>query len=138
LRVPTSSSSAQYDSRCGRLSRFLARQAGENIPLDTERGYHIEFALDASPIKRPVHPVELGFYITPMQGRLRVAGTVELGGLSAPPSPIALPCSSAAFANFSRTSASVRMRKSARAIAIRSSTILLMPPGHAAAARAQA
>jgi D-amino-acid dehydrogenase len=71
----------------GAWSRFLARQAGENIPLDTERGYHIEFGLDTSPITRPVHPVELGFYITPMVGRLRVAGTVELGGLSAPPNP---------------------------------------------------
>jgi hypothetical protein len=29
----------------GAWSRFLARQAGENIPLDTERGYHIEFAV---------------------------------------------------------------------------------------------
>jgi glycine/D-amino acid oxidase-like deaminating enzyme len=71
----------------GAWSHSLARQGGENIPLDTERGYHIEFAMDACPIKRPVHPAELGFYITPMAGRLRVAGTVELGGLSAPPSP---------------------------------------------------
>jgi D-amino-acid dehydrogenase len=71
----------------GAWSRFLARQAGDRIPLDTERGYHVEFELDASPIRRPLSPVELGFYITPMQGRLRVAGTVELGGLSAPPSP---------------------------------------------------
>jgi len=71
----------------GAWSRFLARQAGENIPLDTERGYHIEFALDAGPIRRPVSPDELGFYITPMEGRLRVAGTVELGGLVAPPNP---------------------------------------------------
>jgi glycine/D-amino acid oxidase-like deaminating enzyme len=71
----------------GAWSRFLARQAGDNIPLDTERGYHIEFAFDTCPIKRPVSPDELGFYITPMAGRLRVAGTVELGGLSAPPNP---------------------------------------------------
>jgi glycine/D-amino acid oxidase-like deaminating enzyme len=76
----------------GAWSRDLAEQAGENIPLDTERGYHIEFAMDACPIKRPVSPVDLGFYVTPMAGRLRVAGTVELGGLSAPlnPSQIAL------------------------------------------------
>jgi glycine/D-amino acid oxidase-like deaminating enzyme len=39
------------------------------------------------PIKRPVSPVDLGFYLTPMAGRLRVAGTVELGGLSAPLNP---------------------------------------------------
>jgi D-amino-acid dehydrogenase len=36
------------------------------------------------------HPVCLaarGFYLSPMAGRLRAAGTVELGGLHAPPSP---------------------------------------------------
>lgn len=71
----------------GAWSRSLARQAGEHIPLDTERGYHIEFAMDEALIKRPVCPVELGFYMTPMEGRLRVAGTVELGGLSAPSNP---------------------------------------------------
>jgi glycine/D-amino acid oxidase-like deaminating enzyme len=71
----------------GAWSRSLARQAGENIPLDTERGYHIEFAMDVALVKRPVCPVELGFYMTPMQGRLRVAGTVELGGLTAPSNP---------------------------------------------------
>jgi D-amino-acid dehydrogenase len=71
----------------GAWSGSLARQGGENIPLDTERGYHIEFAMGTCPIKRPVSPVDLGFYITPMEGRLRVAGTVELGGLSAPLNP---------------------------------------------------
>ena len=68
----------------GAWSQSLAAPVGENIPLDTERGYHIEFAMDGCPINRPVSPVDLGFYITPMAGRLRVAGTVELGGLSAP------------------------------------------------------
>jgi D-amino-acid dehydrogenase len=40
-----------------------------------------------------VSPVDLGFNITPMEGRLRGAGTVELGGLSAALNPdrIALP-----------------------------------------------
>jgi glycine/D-amino acid oxidase-like deaminating enzyme len=71
----------------GAWSRSLAQQGGENVPLETERGYHIEFAMDTCPIRRPVSPVDLGFYVTPMDGRLRVAGTVELGGLSAPPNP---------------------------------------------------
>jgi glycine/D-amino acid oxidase-like deaminating enzyme len=71
----------------GAWSQSLAEQGGEDIPLDTERGYHIEFAMDACLINRPVSPVDLGFYITPMAGRLRVSGTVELGGLSAPLNP---------------------------------------------------
>ncbi|TSE12192.1 FAD-binding oxidoreductase [Mesorhizobium intechi] len=71
----------------GAFSRPLAAQAGDNIPLETERGYHLEFPVETPLLGRPVCPVDLGFYMTPMAGRLRVAGTVELGGLVAPPNP---------------------------------------------------
>ena len=71
----------------GAWSRSLAVQVGDKIPLDTERGYHIEFEMNVPLIKRPVSPIDLGFYLTPMVGRLRVAGTVELGGLAAPVNP---------------------------------------------------
>ncbi|MCV2867902.1 FAD-binding oxidoreductase [Defluviimonas sp. WL0002] len=71
----------------GAHSRALAWQAGDRIPLDTERGYHLEWNMDRSPVTRPVCPTDRGFYMCPMAGRLRVAGTVELGGLKAPPSP---------------------------------------------------
>lgn len=71
----------------GARSRPLAALAGDGIPLETERGYHLEFQTDAPLLNRPVCPVELGFYMTPMAGRLRVAGTVELGGLAAPSNP---------------------------------------------------
>ncbi|RWG84853.1 FAD-dependent oxidoreductase [Mesorhizobium sp.] len=71
----------------GAFSRPLAAQAGDRIPLETERGYHLEFPTETPLLTRPVCPVDLGFYMTPMAGRLRVAGTVELGGLAAPPNP---------------------------------------------------
>jgi len=73
----------------GAWSRPLARTLGLSIPLDTERGYHLEFDLPeaAMPLTRPLCPQRFGFYFTPLQGRLRAAGTVELGGLQAPPSP---------------------------------------------------
>lgn len=71
----------------GAWSRSLALQVGDKIPLDTERGYHIEFEMNIPLIRRPVSPIDLGFYLTPMAGRLRVAGTVELGGLAAPINP---------------------------------------------------
>lgn len=71
----------------GANSRALARQAGDPVPLDTERGYHVEYDMAAPRLSRPVCPTARGFYLCPMQGRLRVAGTVELGGLAAPPSP---------------------------------------------------
>jgi D-amino-acid dehydrogenase len=71
----------------GAHSRDLARQAGDRIPLDTERGYHVEWDMAAPLLSRPACPTARGFYFCPMAGRLRVAGTVELGGLSLPPSP---------------------------------------------------
>ncbi len=71
----------------GAHSRALARHAGDRIPLDTERGYHVEWDMPTPRITRPTCPTTRGFYLCPMSGRLRVAGTVELGGLSLPPSP---------------------------------------------------
>jgi glycine/D-amino acid oxidase-like deaminating enzyme len=70
----------------GAHSKNLAHQAGDSIPLDTERGYHLEWDMKDLPISRPACPSGRGFYFSPMNGRLRVAGTVELGGLTAPPS----------------------------------------------------
>jgi glycine/D-amino acid oxidase-like deaminating enzyme len=71
----------------GAQSRALARSAGDRIPLDTERGYHVEWDMAEPLLQRPTCPTARGFYFCPMAGRLRVAGTVELGGLHLPPSP---------------------------------------------------
>ncbi len=70
----------------GAHGRDLARQAGDRVPLDTERGYHVEWDMAEPRLTRPTCPTSRGFYLCPMEGRLRVAGTVELGGLTAPPS----------------------------------------------------
>ncbi|MEO8243047.1 MAG: FAD-dependent oxidoreductase [bacterium] len=71
----------------GAHGRDLARQVGDVVPLETERGYHAEWDMDEPLLNRPCCPTSRGFYLCPMDGRLRVAGTVELGGLTAPPSP---------------------------------------------------
>lgn len=71
---------------CGAHSRALARQAGDRVPLDTERGYHVEWDMVRPRLTRPACPAARGFYLCPMAGRLRAAGTVELGGLRLPPS----------------------------------------------------
>lgn len=70
----------------GAHSRPLAKMAGDEVPLDTERGYHLEWDMDTPRLYRPSCPTSRGFYLCPMTGRLRAAGTVELGGLTAPPS----------------------------------------------------
>lgn len=68
----------------GAWSRTLAKQAGDRVRLDTERGYHVMFPEGRGLLTRPVCYTEHGFYMTPMADGLRAAGTVELGGLKAP------------------------------------------------------
>jgi len=70
----------------GAFSKNLTDQLGENIPLDTERGYHVHFQKMDHLITRPVIFLDRGFGMTPMNQGLRAVGTVELGGLKNPPS----------------------------------------------------
>ena len=71
----------------GAWSTRLLGPLAARIPLDTERGYHVMFPGAASLLNRPVAPVDGGFFMTPMEGGLRAAGTVEFAGLDAPPRP---------------------------------------------------
>jgi len=71
---------------CGAFSKRLTDQLDENIPLDTERGYHVHFKGHDHLLSRPVIFLNRGFGITPMEQGLRVVGTVEFGGLDNPPS----------------------------------------------------
>ena len=68
----------------GAFSKKLTDQLGENIPLDTERGYHVHFKGRDNLISRPVIFLDRGFGMTPMNQGLRAVGTVELGGLKNP------------------------------------------------------
>ncbi len=70
----------------GAFSKRFTDQLGENIPLDTERGYHVHFKDMEHLISRPVIFLDRGFGMTPMNQGLRAVGTVELGGLNNPPS----------------------------------------------------
>ena len=68
----------------GAFSKKLTDKLGENIPLDTERGYHVHFKNKENLISRPVIFLDRGFGMTPMNQGLRAVGTVELGGLKNP------------------------------------------------------
>ncbi|WP_239025160.1 NAD(P)/FAD-dependent oxidoreductase [Rhodoligotrophos defluvii] len=68
----------------GAWSSALAGIMGDDILLDTERGYHVLFPEAGDLISRPVCFAEQGFYMVPMADGLRAAGTVELGGLALP------------------------------------------------------
>lgn len=65
----------------GAWSKRLVRTAGIRVPLDTERGYHTMLPRSGVDLRLPVSSGEFGFYATPMEHGLRIAGTVELAGL---------------------------------------------------------
>ena len=70
----------------GRASGDLTRLLGFNAPLVAERGYHVMLAPDNVRFDLPVSPSGRGFFITPMNEGLRLAGTVELAAPHQPPS----------------------------------------------------
>ena len=71
----------------GVWSTNLARSLGIEVPMETERGYHLELWEPSVIPRSPVMIASGKFVATPMEGRLRLAGIVEFGGLEAPASP---------------------------------------------------
>jgi D-amino-acid dehydrogenase len=69
----------------GAWSKRLLRGMAIKVPLDTERGYHAMLPHPGVDLRLPVSSGEGGFYATPMEQGLRIAGTVELAGLRRPP-----------------------------------------------------
>ncbi len=66
----------------GAWSKTLTEKFGSKIPLEAERGYHIEFVNPSIMPKSPVMVATGKYVMTPMDGRLRCAGIVEFGGLT--------------------------------------------------------
>lgn len=58
---------------------------GVNVPLDTERGYHYMLPQEKNRLNIPIASADRRFIMTPMEGGLRLAGTVEYAGLQAAP-----------------------------------------------------
>ncbi|MBK1697871.1 NAD(P)/FAD-dependent oxidoreductase [Rhodovibrio salinarum] len=69
----------------GAYSRTLARRLGSDPLLDTERGYSLTLPNPGVRPRMPVCSTERGQVCTPIDAGLRLAGTVELAGLDAPP-----------------------------------------------------
>jgi D-amino-acid dehydrogenase len=70
----------------GAWSRSLARQMGNDLPLDTERGYHLMLpAANSHLLTRAVMNGDASFVLSPMEQGLRVTSQVEFAGLDAPP-----------------------------------------------------
>ncbi|CAM3781429.1 D-amino acid dehydrogenase [Pseudomonas reidholzensis] len=72
---------------CGAHSaRLTAALTGKQVPLDTERGYHLMLPNEHQRLPFAVTSLERKFIMTPMTEGLRLAGTVEFAGLERPPS----------------------------------------------------
>jgi glycine/D-amino acid oxidase-like deaminating enzyme len=69
----------------GAWSSQLLDSLGVHFPLETERGYRAMLASPGIELKMPISNKTRAFGVTPMEHGLRVAGTVEIAGLSAPP-----------------------------------------------------
>ena len=75
-----------YVISTGVWSGDLADALGVSVPLESERGYHIEFVNPSITLRSPVMVASGKFVAHSMKGRLRCAGVVEFGGLDKPAS----------------------------------------------------
>jgi glycine/D-amino acid oxidase-like deaminating enzyme len=69
----------------GAWSAELLAQLGYRIPLESQRGYHVAIPAPGIAVGRPVIAADRKVFLTPMDDGLRVAGTVEFGGLARAP-----------------------------------------------------
>lgn len=69
----------------GAFSKTLSAKLGSSVPLDTERGYHVMLPTSEAGPRHNVMDADQKIVVTPMNGGIRVAGTVELAGLAAKP-----------------------------------------------------
>ncbi|KAB0265942.1 NAD(P)/FAD-dependent oxidoreductase [Microvirga brassicacearum] len=66
-------------------SKELAHKAGDAVPIESERGYHVVVADPEYVPQHPVMPSDGKMGLTMTDSGLRVAGQVELGGIKAAP-----------------------------------------------------
>ena len=69
----------------GAWSAPLSKLLGAPVPLETQRGYHVTVHSANLSLRHTVMAVEDNLMVNPMAMGLRLAGSVELAGLQAPP-----------------------------------------------------
>ena len=60
-------------------SRRFAEDVGTALPITPAKGYHVEFADAVGDAQRPIYFSDAHCVATPLAGRLRIAGTLEIG-----------------------------------------------------------
>lgn len=71
----------------GAWSKKFAAQTGYDVPLDTERGYHVAANGWHGSFDIAIASLDRMTIMTPLNGGLRITGFVEFGGLELPPHP---------------------------------------------------
>lgn len=69
----------------GAFSKPFAQRLGCNIPLDSERGYHLRLPAPGVTLKRAVLSGDYRFAMAPSDDAVVLAGTAELAKVGAPP-----------------------------------------------------
>ncbi len=69
----------------GARSKPLAAAAGDNLPLESERGYHAEIIAPEVETRTPLMPFDGKMSVIRTANGLRVAGQVEIAGIDAAP-----------------------------------------------------
>ncbi|WP_111413066.1 NAD(P)/FAD-dependent oxidoreductase [Billgrantia lactosivorans] len=88
VALQTSQGNLAFDQAvvaAGAWSHHLAAGLGLEVPLETERGYHLTLPERGQALRQPVGSAERRCVMTPMSCGLRVVGFTELGGLALPP-----------------------------------------------------
>ncbi len=89
VSIRTSLSTRQFHCvviAAGAWSGQFAKQIGDSVSLDTERGYHISFASTGDALlRRPVCFPEKHCVLSPMHDGIALVSGDELAGLTAPP-----------------------------------------------------
>lgn len=86
----TKTDNGDYSSKkivlsAGAWSMKLLKPLGVSLPLEAERGYHLEYGDPGFKLNNSVMDVDNMFVASSMDDGLRVAGTAEFAGIDAPP-----------------------------------------------------
>jgi len=71
----------------GVFSDTLSKKFGANVPLQSERGYHLELRKTNIELKYPLFNGYLKLAIAPKPSGIRFAGLIEFGSLNSKPNP---------------------------------------------------
>ncbi len=88
VQVHTTSQIAEFDQlviAAGFSSKALLKQLEVNVPIVSERGYHLTLADRGNTLSHAVGWLDKSMFLTPMSAGIRVAGTAEFASPDTPP-----------------------------------------------------